>query len=147
MFWRSAARRDRVCDGNQGPKPSLRCDYKRGPDASLPASPAPDILVNNAGGRRRGFPKFEREDWIKALDGTFLPDLPIKATLDGMSAPEFRTPRHVTSHAGKTPVAMLSLSTGARPSPVGGLLLDLRARRRAKRDDQPLAAWHLATDG
>lgn len=43
---------------------------KDGRDALLAACPRPDILVNNAGGPPPGdFRKFDREDWIKALDG------------------------------------------------------------------------------
>lgn len=59
---------------------------KEGPDALLAACPAPDILVNNAGGPPPGdFRKFERGDWIKALDPNMLaPIAIIKATLDGM---------------------------------------------------------------
>jgi 3-oxoacyl-[acyl-carrier protein] reductase len=46
---------------------------KEGRDALLAACPQPDILVNNAGGPPPGdFRKFEREDWIKALDGNML---------------------------------------------------------------------------
>lgn len=46
---------------------------KEGRDAILGACPAPDILVNNAGGPPPGdFRKFERDDWIKALDGNML---------------------------------------------------------------------------
>ena len=42
-----------------------------GRDAILAACPAPDILINNAGGPPPGdFRKFERDDWIKALEGT-----------------------------------------------------------------------------
>src|SRR5882724_3495324 len=50
---------------------------------ALAACPSPDILINNAGGPPPGdFRKFEREDWIKALDGNMLaPIALIKATL------------------------------------------------------------------
>src|SRR5215469_15037327 len=34
--------------------------------------PDPDILVSNAGGPLPDFRRFEREDWIKALDGNML---------------------------------------------------------------------------
>src|SRR5712675_1230116 len=84
---------------------------KEGRDAILAACPAPDILVNNAGGPPPGdFRKFEREDWIKALDGNMLaPIALIKATLDGMIAHKFGRIVNVTSHAMKAPVAILAL--------------------------------------
>ena len=80
---------------------------KDGRDAVLAACPAPDILINNAGGPPPGdFRKFEREDWIKALDGNMLaPIALIKATLDGMMARRFGRIVNVTSHAVKAPVA------------------------------------------
>ena len=41
--------------------------------AALAACPNPDILVNNAGGPPPGdFREWERDDWIKALDGNML---------------------------------------------------------------------------
>jgi 3-oxoacyl-[acyl-carrier protein] reductase len=94
---------------------------KEGRDAILAACPAPDILVNNAGGPPPGdFRKFERDDWIKALDGNMLaPIALIKATLDGMIARRFGRIVNVTSHAVKAPVAMLALSNGARTGLTG----------------------------
>lgn len=92
-----------------------------GRDALLAACPAPDILVNNAGGPPPGdFRKFERDDWIKALDGNMLaPIAMIKATLDGMIERKFGRIVNVTSHAVKAPVAMLALSNGARTGLTG----------------------------
>ncbi|HMM88118.1 SDR family oxidoreductase [Bradyrhizobium sp.] len=94
---------------------------REGRGAILAACPAPDILVNNAGGPPPGdFRKFEREDWIKALDGNMLaPIALIKATLDGMIARRFGRIVNVTSHAVKAPVAMLALSNGARTGLTG----------------------------
>jgi 3-oxoacyl-[acyl-carrier protein] reductase len=94
---------------------------REGRDAILTACPAPDILVNNAGGPPPGdFRKFEREDWIEALDGNMLaPIALIKATLDGMIARKFGRIVNVTSHAVKAPVAMLALSNGARTGLTG----------------------------
>jgi 3-oxoacyl-[acyl-carrier protein] reductase len=94
---------------------------REGREAILAACPAPDILVNNAGGPPPGdFRKFEREDWIKALDGNMLaPIALIKATLDGMIARRFGRIVNVTSHAVKAPVAMLALSNGARTGLTG----------------------------
>jgi 3-oxoacyl-[acyl-carrier protein] reductase len=94
---------------------------KEGREAILDACPAPDILVNNAGGPPPGdFRKFERDDWIKALDGNMLaPIALIKATLDGMVARRFGRIVNITSHAVKAPVAMLALSNGARTGLTG----------------------------
>ena len=94
---------------------------KEGRDAILAVCPAPDILVNNAGGPPPGdFRKFERDDWIKALDGNMLaPIALIKATLDGMIARRFGRIVNITSHAVKAPVAMLALSNGARTGLTG----------------------------
>lgn len=94
---------------------------KDGRDALLAACPQPDILVNNAGGPPPGdFRKFEREDWIKALDGNMLaPIALIKATLDGMIERRFGRIVNVTSHAVKAPVGMLALSNGARTGLTG----------------------------
>jgi 3-oxoacyl-[acyl-carrier protein] reductase len=94
---------------------------KDGRDAILAACKDPDILVNNAGGPPPGdFRKFERDDWIKALDGNMLaPIALIKATIDGMIARKFGRIINVTSHAVKAPVAMLALSNGARTGLTG----------------------------
>jgi 3-oxoacyl-[acyl-carrier protein] reductase len=94
---------------------------KEGREAILAACPNPDILVNNAGGPPPGdFRKFERDDWIKALDGNMLaPIALIKATIDGMIARRFGRIVNVTSHAVKAPVAMLALSNGARTGLTG----------------------------
>ena len=94
---------------------------QQGRDAILTACPAPDILVNNASGPPPGdFRIFERDDWIKALDGNMLaPIALIKATLDGMIARRFGRIVNITSHAVKAPVAMLALSNGARTGLTG----------------------------
>jgi 3-oxoacyl-[acyl-carrier protein] reductase len=73
-----------------------------------------------AGRRQEIFRKFERDDWIKALDGNMLaPIALIKATIDGMIARKFGRIINVTSHAVKAPVAMLALSNGARTGLTG----------------------------
>jgi 3-oxoacyl-[acyl-carrier protein] reductase len=94
---------------------------QQGRDAILAVCPAPDILVNNAGGPPPGdFRKFERDDWIKALDSNMLaPIALIRATLDGMIARRFGRIVNITSHAVKAPVAMLALSNGARTGLTG----------------------------
>jgi 3-oxoacyl-[acyl-carrier protein] reductase len=92
-----------------------------GREAILNACPDPDILINNAGGPPPGdFRNFGRDDWIKALDGNMLsPIALIKATIDGMIARRFGRIVNITSHAVKAPVAMLSLSNGARTGLTG----------------------------
>src|SRR5258708_13180052 len=117
----SAADEIASATGNR-PKPVVPdVTTKEGRDAILAACPAPDILINNAGGPPPGdFRKFERDDWIEALDGNMLaPIALIKATLDGMIARKFGRIVNVTSHAVKSPVAMLALSNGARTGLTG----------------------------
>jgi 3-oxoacyl-[acyl-carrier protein] reductase len=94
---------------------------RSGRDEILSACPAPDILINNAGGPPPGdFRKFDREDWIKAIDGNMLAPIDLmKATLDGMIARKFGRIVNITSHAVKAPVAMLALSNGARTGLTG----------------------------
>jgi 3-oxoacyl-[acyl-carrier protein] reductase len=87
--------------------------------AALEACPAPDILVNNAGGPPAGdFRKFDRDDWIKAVDANMLSPIAfIKATVDGMIARQFGRIVNITSGGMRVPIPILPLSNGAR----GGL--------------------------
>ena len=92
----------------------------------LDACRSPDILINNAGGPPGGdFRKFDREDWIKAIDANMLaPIALIKATVDGMIERKFGRIVNITSHAVKAPIGFLGLSNGARAGltgVVGGL--------------------------
>ena len=75
-----------------------------------------DILINNAGGPPVGnFRTLEREDWLKALDTNMLGAIElINASLDGMIERKFGRILSITSHMVKAPVALLSLSNGAR---------------------------------
>jgi 3-oxoacyl-[acyl-carrier protein] reductase len=75
-----------------------------------------DILINNAGGPPVGdFRSLSREDWLKALDTNMLGAIDlITASIDGMVKREFGRILNVTSHMVKAPVALLSLSNGAR---------------------------------
>ena len=92
-----------------------------GRTALLRACPEPDILVNNAGGPPPGdFRDWEREDWIKAIDGNMLTGIfLIKATVDGMMARKFGRIVNITSSAVKAPIAVLGLSNGARTGLTG----------------------------
>ncbi len=92
-----------------------------GRTAVLKACPEPDILVNNAGGPPMGdFRDWQREDWIKALDGNMLTPIElIKATVDGMIARRFGRIVNITSSAVKAPIPSLGLSNGARSGLTG----------------------------
>ena len=117
----AAAEEIAAATGNRPKTITADVTTKEGRDAILAACPSPDILINNAGGPPPGdFRKFERDDWIKALDGNMLaPIALIKATLDGMIERKFGRIVNITSHAVKAPVAMLALSNGARTGLTG----------------------------
>ena len=89
--------------------------------ALLAACPNPDILVNNAGGPPMGdFRDWQREDWLKALDGNMLTPIElIKAVIDGMIARRFGRIVNITSSAVKAPIPSLGLSNGARSGLTG----------------------------
>jgi 3-oxoacyl-[acyl-carrier protein] reductase len=92
-----------------------------GRDKVLAAIPDPDILVTNAGGPPPGdFRDWDRDTWIKALDGNMLtPIALIKATVDGMIGRKFGRIVNITSSAVKAPIDMLGLSNGARSGLTG----------------------------
>ena len=87
----------------------------------LKACPEPDILINNAGGPPPGdFRDWNRDDWIKAVDGNMLtPIFLIKATVDGMIERKFGRVVNITSSAVKAPIEILGLSNGARAGLTG----------------------------
>jgi 3-oxoacyl-[acyl-carrier protein] reductase len=89
--------------------------------AAVAACPSPDILVNNAGGPPPGdFRDWNRDDWIKALDGNMLTPIElIKTVLDGMMARKFGRIVNITSSAVKAPIDVLGLSNGARTGLTG----------------------------
>ncbi len=89
--------------------------------AALAACPDPDILVNNAGGPPPGdFREWDREVWIKALDGNMItPILLIRAVVDKMIARKFGRIINITSGAVKFPIPELGLSNGARTGLTG----------------------------
>jgi 3-oxoacyl-[acyl-carrier protein] reductase len=89
--------------------------------AALAACPEPDILVNNAGGPPPGdFRNWEREDWLKALDGNMLtPIFLIRAVVDGMVARKFGRIVNITSASVKSPIPQLGMSNGARAGLTG----------------------------
>jgi len=89
--------------------------------AALAACPAPDILVNNAGGPPPGdFRDWDRETWIKALDGNMItPILLMRAVVDKMIERRFGRIVNITSGAVKFPIPELGLSNGARTGLTG----------------------------
>ena len=89
--------------------------------AALAACPQVDILVTNAGGPPPGdFRSFERDAWIKAIDGNMLTPIElIKATVDAMAARGFGRIVNITSSAVKAPLDILGLSNGARSGLTG----------------------------
>jgi 3-oxoacyl-[acyl-carrier protein] reductase len=89
--------------------------------AALAACPQPDILVNNAGGPPPGdFRNWNRDDWIKALDGNMLTPIElIKAVIDGMIGRKFGRIVNITSGAVKMPIPELGMSNGARTGLTG----------------------------
>jgi len=80
-----------------------------------------DIVVTNAGGPPPGdFRDWDRDAWIKAVDGNMLTPIElIKATVDGMMARRFGRIINITSSAVKAPIDMLGLSNGARSGLTG----------------------------
>jgi 3-oxoacyl-[acyl-carrier protein] reductase len=80
-----------------------------------------DIVVTNAGGPPPGdFREWDREAWIKAVDGNMLTPIElIKATVDGMAARGFGRIVNITSSAVKAPIDVLGLSNGARSGLTG----------------------------
>ena len=80
-----------------------------------------DIVVTNAGGPPPGdFRDWDREAWIKAIDGNMLTPIElIKATVDGMAARGFGRIVNITSSAVKAPIDVLGLSNGARSGLTG----------------------------
>jgi 3-oxoacyl-[acyl-carrier protein] reductase len=80
-----------------------------------------DIVITNAGGPPPGdFREWDRDTWIKAVDGNMLTPIElIKATVDGMAARGFGRIINITSSAVKAPIDILGLSNGARSGLTG----------------------------
>ena len=101
--------------------------------AALAACPQVDILVNNAGGPPPGdFRDWDREAWIKALEGNMLTPIElIKEVVDPMMARGFGRIVNITSSAVKAPIDILGLSNGAR-SGLTGFVAGLARKTVAK---------------
>lgn len=80
-----------------------------------------DILVNNAGGPPPGmWSDWDRDDFIKALDGNMLTPIALmKAVLPGMIEAGWGRVVNVTSQSVKSPVPVLGLSNSARAGLTG----------------------------
>lgn len=103
--------------------------------AALAAAPQVDILVTNAGGPPPGdFRQWDRDTWLKALDGNMLTPIElIKATIDGMAERGFGRVVNITSSAVKAPMDILGLSNGARSGLTGFIAGLARQPRLASR--------------
>lgn len=80
-----------------------------------------DILINNAGGPPPGsWQDWEREDFIKALDGNMLTPIALmKALMPGMMDRGWGRVVNITSQSVKAPIAVLGLSNSARAGLTG----------------------------
>ncbi len=103
---------------------------------ALAACPQVDILVNNAGGPPPGdFRDWDREAWIKAVDGNMITPIElIKATVDAMAARGFGRVINITSSSVKAPIDTLGLSNGARSGLTGFVAGIARQPRLAARN-------------
>ena len=92
-----------------------------------------DIVITNAGGPPPGdFREWDREAWIKAVDGNMLTPIElIKATVDGMASRGFGRIVNITSSAVKAPLETLGLSNAARSGLTGFVAGAARAQRLA----------------
>ena len=98
----------------------------------LAACPEPDILVTNNGGPPPGqFQRWDRDDWVAAVDANMIaPLLLIRDVLDGMAERRFGRIVNITSAMVKSPRSPLGLSSAARTgltSVVKGLSVDVAA--------------------
>jgi len=106
---------------------AIACDITtvEGREAVFSADGGPgknfDIVVTNAGGPPPGdFRDWDRDAWIKAVDGNMLTPIElIKATVDGMAGRGFGRIINITSSAVKAPIDILGLSNGARSGLTG----------------------------
>ena len=87
----------------------------------LDAAGDTDILVNNAGGPPPGmWQDWDREDFIKALDGNMLaPIAMIQALVPGMMDRGWGRVVNITSQSVKAPIPVLGLSNSARAGLTG----------------------------
>jgi 3-oxoacyl-[acyl-carrier protein] reductase len=117
----AAADQIRAATGSRVTPVAVDITTDEGRAAVLRACPEPDIVVNNSGGPPSGnFRDWDRETWIKALNGNMLSAIfMIKDTVDGMIARKFGRIVNITSSAVKAPIGILGLSNGARSGLTG----------------------------
>ncbi len=117
----AAAEEIRAATGSNVTPVAADITTDEGRAAVLRACPEPDIVVNNSGGPPSGnFRDWDRETWIKALNGNMLSAIfMIKDTVDGMIARKFGRIVNITSSAVKAPIPILGLSNGARSGLTG----------------------------
>ncbi len=117
----AAAEEIRAATGSRVTPVAADITTDEGRAAALRACPEPDIVVNNSGGPPSGnFRDWDRETWIKALNGNMLSAIfMIKDTVDGMIARKFGRIVNITSSAVKAPIPILGLSNGARSGLTG----------------------------
>lgn len=117
----AAAEEIRAATGSRVTAVAADITTDEGRAAVLKACPEPDIVVNNSGGPPSGnFRDWDRETWIKALNGNMLSAIfMIKDTVDGMIARKFGRIVNITSSAVKAPIPILGLSNGARSGLTG----------------------------
>jgi 3-oxoacyl-[acyl-carrier protein] reductase len=89
--------------------------------AALAACQQPDILINNADGPAPGdFRRWERDDWIRTLDGMMLgPIFMTRAVVDGMIERRFGRIVNISARTVKSPQPEAGLSNGARSGLIG----------------------------
>lgn len=87
----------------------------------IEAAQGVDILVTNAGGPPPGlWSDWDREDFIKALDGNMLTPIAfMKALLPGMMDKGWGRVVNITSQSVRAPIAVLGLSNAARTGLTG----------------------------
>jgi 3-oxoacyl-[acyl-carrier protein] reductase len=117
----AAAEEIRAATGSRVTAVAADITTDEGRAAVLRACPKPDIVVNNSGGPPSGnFRDWDRETWVKALNGNMLSAIfMIKDTVDGMIARQFGRIVNITSSAVKAPIPILGLSNGARSGLTG----------------------------
>ncbi|OSP54536.1 SDR family oxidoreductase [Pseudoruegeria sp. SK021] len=102
---------------------TVACDVTTadGQAAVLAAAGDVDILVTNAGGPPPGlWSDWDRDDFIKALDGNMLTPIALmKACLPGMISRGWGRVVNITSGSVKAPIAQLGLSNSARAGLTG----------------------------
>lgn len=88
----------------------------QGQEQLLAAAPTVDILINNNAGPSPGnFTDFDRDRWMKAIEGNMIaPMMLVRALLPGMKERRFGRIVNITSAMVTTPRPHMTVSSGAR---------------------------------